>query len=386
MATNTINHNSSLTSAARPWAKPATTTMRRAHSMPADTATAVAAAGRSTCALEASGGALEFPVLPSLAETLGRLVWASVCSATRWTAAAAAPTNAAAVAAYAWRRMQWWWQQQQQQSPRSTEAAGSGESEEEDLPPQYPAGLQYGFLQGTFGLPYGGYLVHPPRGALRNRLVLSESMSMFGVLGTQTEIIQCLKHLHPMVFCKTNTQPTYTSDIVVELYTSTQQSQPQAPGSGWAYHAIPLFGRWLQTLFTQQRQLVIRSGRTFTPSDFKPLVRIRVPQGMTLSEIAGVLETALREQPASSASSGGGSAGGLDLTRDKATNIRVMGRSRSASLLAWDACALGSDHPAAHDAAFYLPPYQRYDDDSAHHQRHASADSSDHISPPAYSL
>ncbi|KAJ2659762.1 hypothetical protein IWW48_003275 [Coemansia sp. RSA 1200] len=384
MATNTINHNSGLTSAARPWAKPVTTTMRRARSMPAaamtaDTTTAVV--GRSTCALEASsGGGLEFPVLPSLAETIGRLVWASVCSATRRTAAAAAPTNAAAVAAYAWRRVQWWWQQQQQR-PRNTETA-SGDSEEEDLPPQYPAGLQYGFLQGTFGLPYGGYLVQPPRGALRNRLVLSESMNMFGVLGTQTEIIQCLKHLHAMVFCKTNTQPTYTSDIVVELYTSTQQAQ--APGSGWAYHAIPMLGRWLQKLFTQQRQLVIRSGRTFTPSDFKPLVRIRVPQGMTLSEIAGVLEAALREQPASSATAGGG-AGGLDLTRDKATNIRVMGRSRSASLLGWDACAMGSDHPAAHDAAFSLPPYQRYDDDSAHHQHSATA-GSDHISPPAYSL
>ncbi|KAJ2860325.1 hypothetical protein GGI22_002742 [Coemansia erecta] len=351
MLADTLNHSSSSA------AMKHLATTRRAYSMPPPSSVN---AGRMTPtgALAARNirtfdGDLKFPVMPSMAETIGKLVWDGVCSGMKWTAMSVMPRSPVSAAAQLWR--QWW-------LPSSASS---------DAPPQYP-GPQYGFLQGTFGLPYGGCLVHPPRNALHSTLVLSDSMNMFSVLGTQEEIVQCLRHMHAMVFCKTMAR-TFAADIVVELYT---KSQSQAPGSGWGYHAIPLLGGWLDALFTRQRQLVIRSGRTFTPSEFKPLVRIRIPQGLTLSEIAGVLESAIAS-PQTAAT-----AGNVDLTRDKAINIKVMGRSRSAALLGID-CSPDSDDPFDQDAdpaTCSLPPYQRYDALPS-----SAASSSTHPPPPAYS-
>ncbi|KAJ2553925.1 hypothetical protein EV175_002761 [Coemansia sp. RSA 1933] len=324
---------------------------RRAYSMPpmeTDITTGRMVFRNSNPLLRTLDSEIKFPAIPSMAETVGQLVWDSVCSAIRWTATRATPRNPVTAIAQLWQ--QW--------------------RKASDRPPQYP-GLQYGFLQGTFGLPYGGYLVHPPPTALDSTLVLSDSMNMFSVLGTQTEIVQCLRHMHAMVFCKT-TQHTFASDVVVELYT---KQRAQSPGTAWGVHAIPVLGRWLDALFTQQRQLVIRPGRTFTPSDFRPLVRIRIPQGVKLSEIATVLESAIASPQAAAHD------GNVDLTRDKAINIKVMGRSRSASLLGIDSAADHHLHDFDADpAACSLPPYQRYDDSPSQH----ASSSSVHPPPPAY--
>ncbi|KAJ1665196.1 hypothetical protein IW140_003538 [Coemansia sp. RSA 1813] len=353
MPTDILNHCASTPSTVK-----LLTTTLRTNSMP-PSGTHDVNAGRMTSALTGRSvytldSELKFPVMPSMAETIGNLVWASMYSAMKWTAASVVPRSPVSAFTQLWR--QWWC---------------SGNTT--DSPPQYP-GLQYGFLQGTFGLPYGGYLVQPPRGALGSTLVLSDSMNMFSVLGTQTEIVQCLHDMHAMVFCKTMAR-SFTSDIVVEMYTKPRS---QAPGTGWGYHAIPFLGHWFDSLFTQQRQLVIRSGRTFMPSDLKPLVRIRIPQGVTLSEIAGVLESSI-DSPHAAARDGN-----VDLTRDKAINIRVMGRSRSASLLGIG-CSDDSDDlfdTDADAAACSLPPYQRYDGALAHSS--STMASSSHPPPPAY--
>ncbi|KAJ1884960.1 hypothetical protein LPJ66_010359, partial [Kickxella alabastrina] len=182
-------------------------------------------------------------------------------------------------------------------------------------PPEYSSDLKYGFLQGTFGLPYGGYIVRPAYG-LRTTLTLTDSASMFSVFGTKQEIISYLRSMQTMVFTKM-TARTYTSDIVVELYRTTEHNQ------------MTLLRRLLD--FSPQRQLVIRAGRSFTPSDFKPLVRIQAPQGLRLCEIAGILEDTAGGAAATAVAPLGGKKFAVNLTRDKELNIRVMGRLRSAS-------------------------------------------------------
>ncbi|KAI9500913.1 hypothetical protein BX070DRAFT_236971 [Coemansia spiralis] len=287
----------------------------------------------------------------------GKLMWTSMCSA--WSAATNSPLAAYGIPISApltnwWR---WWWMQDSDSaSPHSSN------------PPQYP-GFQYGFLRGTFGLPYGGYLVQPPHGALRNALVLSESMNMFSVLGTQREIIEFLRHMRTMIFCKVPSR-SFTSEIVVEMYPRPAQH----PLSSWC-STIPFLGRWVDIVFSRQRQLVIRAGRSFTPSDFKPLLRIHAPQGLMLCEIAAIVESSA-STPRSAYKNGC-----VDLTRDKALNIKVMGRSRSASLLDLDSDRAWS--PFSHDDDDYdydsclLPPYRRSEVPRAN---------SASLPPPAYSL
>lgn len=164
-------------------------------------------------------------------------------------------------------------------------------------PPRYRPHV-YGYLQGTFGLPYGGYLIQPP--APLRQLVLTEHRSMFSVIGSHREILQCLRHLRVPVFSQMRSR-SYTADLVIELY------RHRMPPISSIMDAV----RWLAS--PAQRQLVIRAGRTFVPREFKPLARIQVPQGLALDEMAGVLED-LRFR------------GTHDLTRNKAINISVMGR------------------------------------------------------------
>ncbi|KAJ1800048.1 hypothetical protein LPJ56_006567 [Coemansia sp. RSA 2599] len=160
---------------------------------------------------------------------------------------------------------------------------------------------------------------------------------MFGIVGTKREIIDYLRTMRTMVFTQMSAR-TYTSDIVVEVYRTTPEAS--------------IIKRWLD--FSSERQLVIRAGRTFTPSDFKPLLRIQAPQGLRLCEIADILE-----KPSKGST--------INLTRDKALNISVMGRSRSASLLHFDEYARHHHHLDDHDS---LPPYQKLSEDGL---------------PPAYS-
>ncbi|KAJ2766581.1 hypothetical protein IWQ57_004302, partial [Coemansia nantahalensis] len=227
-------------------------------------------------------------------------------------------------------------------------------------PPQYP-GLAYGFLRGTRGLPYGGYLQPPPY-ALRSTLALTDANSMFSVVGTRRQIVECLRAMPAMAFCKM-AAGTCTTDLLVELYRAVpalslgdeyRARRSAATGllSRLALLASCCWKRVVARLFSQERQLVIRAAQV-SPVDSgaaKPLLRIRAPQGIMLSEIAALMDTAE-------------SVAELDLTRDKAVNIRVMGRSRAASLLAAGAGLFGDDDDDDENPAFLLPPYQPHQAD-----------------------
>ncbi|KAJ1719441.1 hypothetical protein LPJ53_005802 [Coemansia erecta] len=220
-------------------------------------------------------------------------------------------------------------------------------------PPIYSPNLQYGFLQGTFGLPYGGYLVHPP-GALPPTLNLTQKMPMFGAIGRRDEICALLRSMHTMVFSQMAAR-TYTADIVIEVY-------PVNRSAAWR---VP---RWLDFAGANApRQLVIRAGRTFVPADFDPLLSIRAPQGISMREIAEVLMQSWNRRT-------------VDLTRDKALNISLMGRSRSAQLADLD--DENDDHRAfSSDDNFTLPPYHHH----AHQNWPQASRGSSSEPPPAYS-
>ncbi|KAJ2844946.1 hypothetical protein J3B02_004818, partial [Coemansia erecta] len=60
-------------------------------------------------------------------------------------------------------------------------------------------GIQYGFLQGTFGLPYGGYCIRPQR---LDDIVLnadSAQSQMFCVIGKYSEVMEWLENNDRMV-------------------------------------------------------------------------------------------------------------------------------------------------------------------------------------------
>ncbi|KAJ1853425.1 hypothetical protein LPJ73_002651 [Coemansia sp. RSA 2703] len=216
-------------------------------------------------------------------------------------------------------------------------------------PPDYSPGLQYGFLQGTFGLPYGGYLVRPPA-ALPSTLLLTQKVPMFSVIGRRDEICALLRSMHTMVFSHMAAR-TYTADIVIEVYPVDR--------TAWR---MP---RWLDFTSRTPRQLVIRAGRTFVPADFDPLLAVRAPQGISMREIADVLARCWDQRA-------------VDLTRDKALNISLMGRSRSMQLA--DHEHLDELHGFATDDSFSLPPYHHH----AHQNyQHISGSSSE--PPPSYS-
>ncbi|KAJ2343602.1 hypothetical protein GGH92_004845 [Coemansia sp. RSA 2673] len=158
---------------------------------------------------------------------------------------------------------------------------------------------------------------------------------MFSVLGTQAEILDCLRSdnfcSHTMLFCNTPSP----SDILVEVYRIPTPGVPMLP-------LRRLFDAW----FSKNRQLVVRpASHQVSINDYRrPLLKVHAPQGITLAEVARILEET-------------GFRGKLDLTRDKAVNISVMGRSRSASLLAM-AHSLDNNDPTT----CQLPPYQRSED------------------------
>ncbi|KAJ2754116.1 hypothetical protein H4R27_000208 [Coemansia aciculifera] len=161
---------------------------------------------------------------------------------------------------------------------------------------------------------------------------------MFSVLGTQTEILDCLRsdnfYSRTMLFCNTRSP----SDILVEVYRIPTPGVPMLP-------LRRLFDAW----FSKNRQLVVRpASHSVSLNDYqRPLLKVHAPQGITLVEVARILEET-------------GFRGELDLTRNKAVNISVMGRSRSASLLAM---AQSLDDIDNNDpTACQLPPYQRSED------------------------
>ncbi|KAJ2397925.1 hypothetical protein GGI05_000381 [Coemansia sp. RSA 2603] len=143
--------------------------------------------------------------------------------------------------------------------------------------------IQYGFLQGTFGLPYGGYCVRPRR--LGDIVLSADSayLGMFCVIGKYSEVIEWLVLNDRMVANQCTAQDTYTHDLIIEIYSRAS-----------------LLTRIVRGRNNIDVQLVIRISRTWdrdfrhaASSQFKPILKVVVPSGVTLSEIREQLESAV---------------------------------------------------------------------------------------------
>ncbi|KAJ2449670.1 hypothetical protein GGF42_004702 [Coemansia sp. RSA 2424] len=143
--------------------------------------------------------------------------------------------------------------------------------------------IHYGYLQGTFGLPYGGYCVRPPRLGDITLSADNEHLQMFCVLGRFSEVQEWLEEHHSMVCNECTVRRTFTHDLIVEVYSKAS---------------------FLERLFKGQDgidvQLVIRIARTWDrrkegtdSGQFKPMLKAIVPSGITLPEIRDVLRRAV---------------------------------------------------------------------------------------------
>ncbi|KAJ2825621.1 hypothetical protein GGI24_003110 [Coemansia furcata] len=140
--------------------------------------------------------------------------------------------------------------------------------------------VHYGYLQGTFGLPYGGYCVRPPRLGDITLSAENEHLRMFCVVGPFSQVNEWLEDNNLMVSNQCTVRDTFTHDLIIEVYS----------------HAS-----FLERLFMGQEgievQLVIRIARTWDRrkdenSQFKPMLKAIVPSGITLPEIRDVLRRA----------------------------------------------------------------------------------------------
>ncbi|KAJ2609197.1 hypothetical protein H4S08_004147 [Coemansia sp. RSA 1365] len=140
--------------------------------------------------------------------------------------------------------------------------------------------LQYGYLRGTFGLPYGGYCIRPQ--CLEDVVLQADNdhKQMFCVIGRYDEVIEWLDHNQHIVLNHSSMQATFTHELIVELYT----------------HSSTL-SRAIWGLKKLNVQLVIRIARTWDRnndlgSQFHPLLKIIVPSGISLPEIRSELDCA----------------------------------------------------------------------------------------------
>ncbi|KAJ1795565.1 hypothetical protein LPJ59_004271 [Coemansia sp. RSA 2399] len=147
--------------------------------------------------------------------------------------------------------------------------------------------LRYGFLQGTFGLPYGGYCVRPFR---LNDIMLdadNPGLSMFCVLGKYCEVLEWLEGNDRMVANLCTTQDTFTHDLTVEVYdkASTLSRVLRGRGSIDVQLVIRIARTW-------DRDAMYRAPKAGPLRQFRPLLKVLVPSGVTLSEIKAELERA----------------------------------------------------------------------------------------------
>ncbi|KAJ2660123.1 hypothetical protein IW148_003954 [Coemansia sp. RSA 1199] len=218
------------------------------------------------------------------------------------------------------------------------------------LPPQYPS-LARGYLHG----PRDTKQLVSACSQQQHTLTLTDALPVFSAIGTRRQISDLLRAMPSMVFCKHSRSAT--SNIVIELHRSLPSIWQYSTNSGekstirrMAALAVGCWQLLIARLFSQERKLVVRAECSEPTTSAQPLVSIRAPQGIMLSEVAVLLERSVGLDS-------------IDVTRDKALNIRVMGRSRS---LLWIEHEGNEDT----DPLFLLPPYQPYENDL----------------PPAYTL
>ncbi|KAJ2498291.1 hypothetical protein GGH96_004440 [Coemansia sp. RSA 1972] len=164
--------------------------------------------------------------------------------------------------------------------------------------------LQYGYLRGTFGLPYGGYCIRPSH---LNAITLQSSnphQQMFCILGSYHSVTSWLNNNPIAVLNEPSTQPTFTHELVVEVYTQSSYLSRMV----WGLNALDV-------------QLVVRIARVWDrgenkASQFHPLLKVIVPSGILLSEVCAKLQEAVPGQL-------------LDATRDKELVDRTVARTTS---------------------------------------------------------
>ncbi|KAJ2705423.1 hypothetical protein H4R19_005122 [Coemansia spiralis] len=169
--------------------------------------------------------------------------------------------------------------------------------------------LRYGYLRGTFGLPYGGYVMQEPRAADVVLDAGNEHRQMFCVIGRLGDALRWLEDNLHSVTVKEGAQATFTREVVAEVYTKSS---------------------WLTQLLwgvdAADAQVIIRIGRTWdrrppgATTQFHPLRKAIALSGVALSEIGALLRRAVPEQT-------------LDTVCDKAKHPAAAGSSVTVNTL-----------------------------------------------------
>ncbi|KAJ2897181.1 hypothetical protein IWW38_001806, partial [Coemansia aciculifera] len=74
--------------------------------------------------------------------------------------------------------------------------------------------IHYGYLQGTFGMPYGGYCVRPPQLSDITLNADNEHLRMYCVLGRFGEVKRWLEEHNLMVCNECTVHDTFTHDLI----------------------------------------------------------------------------------------------------------------------------------------------------------------------------
>ncbi|KAJ2828549.1 hypothetical protein IWW50_001328 [Coemansia erecta] len=161
--------------------------------------------------------------------------------------------------------------------------------------------LQYGYLHGTFGLPYGGYCIRPPSLTDIVLQASNEHRWMFCVIGRFHEVSSWLEN-RPEILVRNQSsmESTFTHELVAEVYTESSA-----------------LSRMFWGLDNLDVKLIIRIARTWdrrrdsVGCQFHPLLKLIVPSGVALGEIRERLRDAVPGQV-------------LDATRDKVLLNRAL--------------------------------------------------------------
>ncbi|KAJ2162827.1 hypothetical protein GGF46_000391 [Coemansia sp. RSA 552] len=144
--------------------------------------------------------------------------------------------------------------------------------------------LRYGYLRGTFGMPYGGYCMRPTS---LDRILLqadNDNQQMFCVVGRYREVADWLCRNDCAAVIQSSMRATFTHELVAEVYTKASALSRMI----WGLDAIDV-------------QLVVRIARTWdrrssaegAGDQFHPLLKLIATSGISLSEIRDELRKAV---------------------------------------------------------------------------------------------
>ncbi|KAJ2850723.1 hypothetical protein IWW36_001692 [Coemansia brasiliensis] len=188
--------------------------------------------------------------------------------------------------------------------------------------------VTYGYLRGTFGLPYGGYCIRPES---VDEIVLqasNEHQRMFCIVGRYSDVQEWMEQHNSTVLNQSAMEATFTHELVVEVFSKS---------SPWT--------RMIWGLDSLDVQLVIRIARVWdrqsnASSQFHPLLKLVAPSGISLKEVCDQLHGMQPEQT-------------KDITYDKELLNRALARVSTRG----SADTYGSGSYARADSSG-LPPYE----------------------------